>query len=291
MSQRKTDSNQQGNERFVLQGKALSVSTPCVMGILNVTPDSFSDGGQHDSLTTALKRVSRMVAEGAAIIDVGGESTRPGAEPVPLDQELERVIPVIRRAVPEFPGVMFSVDTTKPEVARQALECGAQMVNDVSGLRAAPELADLCADHDAALVIMHSRGTPKTMQKQTGYEDVVGEIYRFLKKQAEWARSRGVGQIVIDPGIGFGKTLEQNLQIVRHLPTFRQTGYPVLTGTSRKSMIGQLLADDNGPRPVGQRLAGSLALQYHALAQGVAVHRVHDVREARDVLDIHQALS
>lgn len=291
MSQRKTDSNQQGNERFVLQGKALSVSTPCVMGILNVTPDSFSDGGQHDSLTTALKRVSRMVAEGAAIIDVGGESTRPGAEPVPLDQELERVIPVIRRAVPEFPDVMFSVDTTKPEVARQALECGAQMVNDVSGLRAAPELADLCADHDAALVIMHSRGTPKTMQKQTGYEDVVGEIYRFLKKQAEWARSRGVGQIVIDPGIGFGKTLEQNLQIIRHLPTFRQAGYPVLTGTSRKSMIGQLLADDNGPRPVGQRLAGSLALQYHALAQGVAVHRVHDVREARDVLDIHQALS
>ncbi|MDG5766820.1 dihydropteroate synthase [Balneolales bacterium ANBcel1] len=261
------------------------------MGILNVTPDSFSDGGHYAGTEPALQRIRQMVEEGAAIVDVGGESTRPGSDPVPEAEELARVIPVLERAVPEFPGVMFSVDTTKPEVARRALECGAHMVNDVSGLRAAPELADLCAEHRAALVIMHSRGTPKTMQQQTGYQDVVGEILEFLEQKVAYARSRGVESIVVDPGIGFGKTLEQNLQIMRHLHTFSRTGCPVLVGASRKSLIGQLLAGKDGPRPVDNRLAGSLALQYHALTLGATICRVHDVREARDVLDVFLALS
>lgn len=278
-------------KRFVLKGKALSVPTPAIMGVLNITPDSFSDGGEITEPDAALDRIARMVDEGARLIDVGGESTRPGSDPVPEARELHRVIPVLERAVPAFPETMFSVDTTKYEVARHALECGTHMVNDVSGLQNEPRLADLCSVHGAALVIMHSQGPPKTMQKNPRYTDAVTEIADFLKTKAEMASRSGVPQILVDPGIGFGKTLEHNLQLIARLSEICESGFPVLVGASRKSLLGKLLADDQGERPVNKRLAGTLALHYHALLQGAAVLRVHDVREACDSLEVFQALS
>lgn len=290
MNNRKTESEKYP-KRFVLTGKALSVSTPCIMGVLNVTPDSFSDGGQFDTADRALERIGQMVQDGAAIIDVGGESTRPGSDPVPESEELNRVIPVLKKAVTAFPETMFSIDTTKYEVARQALACGVQMVNDVSGLRKEPRLADLCAEHDAVLAIMHSLATPKTMQDRPEYDDVNKEIAGFLKEKVVYANQKGVRQVVIDPGIGFGKTANHNLQIIAQLNTFTRIGYPVLIGASRKSVIGEILANDSGPRPVENRLAGTLALHYHALMHGASILRVHDVREARDSLDVFKAIS
>jgi len=279
------------SKRFVLRGKALSVSAPAIMGVLNVTPDSFSDGGEVRDVESALKRVAQMVESGADLIDVGGESTRPGSDPVTPEEELRRVIPVLEKALPAFPRTMFSIDTTKYEVASQALECGVHMVNDVSGLQNSPALAELCAGHRAALVIMHSRGAPKTMQQNPEYVDAVSEIAAFLKVKAEQAARAGVEQVIIDPGIGFGKTLQHNLQIIARLREICRLGYPVLVGASRKSMIGKLLADEHGDRPVNKRLAGTLALHYHALMQGAAILRVHDVREARDSLEVFKALS
>ena len=290
MNNRKTESAK-FSKRFVLTGKALSVSTPCIMGVLNVTPDSFSDGGEFNSVNRAVGRIGQMVREGASIIDVGGESTRPGSDPVSEQEELLRVIPILDKAVAAFPEAMFSIDTTKYEVARQALDCGVQIVNDVSGLRKEPRLAELCAQYAAILVIMHSRESPKTMQDFPQYQNVTSEIAAFLMEKATFAKKRGVSQIVIDPGIGFGKTVQQNLEIIAHLDIFTGTGYPVLIGASRKSMIGQILADEIGPRPVENRLAGTLSLHYHALMQGASVLRVHDVRDAYDSLEIFKAVT
>jgi len=286
-----SESDHYSYKRFVLTGKALSVSTPVIMGVLNVTPDSFSDGGELHDTHSALRRIEQMVKEGAGIIDVGGESTRPGADPVPEEEEISRVIPVLEKAIHEFPRIMFSVDTTKIGVAQRALECGVQMVNDVSGLQREPDLAGLCAEHDAILVLMHSKGSPQTMQLQPEYDDVIGEITRFLQLQAAAASTSGVKQIVVDPGIGFGKTLQHNLEIIARLGSFRDLGYPLLIGASRKSMIGRILADQQGERPVNKRLAGTLSLHYHALMQGADILRVHDVREARDSLEVFKAIS
>lgn len=261
------------------------------MGVLNVTPDSFSDGGLANEVRTAMERIETMAHEGAVIIDVGGESTRPGSEPVTEEDEARRVIPVLEQAVPTFPEVMFSIDTTKAGVAKQALDCGVQIVNDVSGLRKEPHLAALCAEYGALLVIMHSITTPKTMQQRPEYEDVIGEIAQFLKKQAATARSAGVHQIILDPGIGFGKTVSHNLQIIARLNELAGPEHPLLVGASRKSFIGKLLADESGDRPVRERLAGTLALHYHALMQGADILRVHDVREARDSLEVFKAVS
>jgi len=284
-------SDQNSPKRFVLTGKALSVSTPAIMGVLNVTPDSFSDGGEVRDVSSALERISEMVEEGADLVDVGGESTRPGSDPVTEKEELQRVIPLLEKAVPAFPRTMFSIDTTKHEVARQALACGVHMVNDVSGLQKEPRLAELCAGYQAILVIMHSKGSPRTMQHDPDYNNAVSEIVAFLKQGAQAAEKAGVTQIVIDPGIGFGKTLHHNLEIIARLGDFCSPGYPVLVGASRKSMIGKLLADKSGDRPVNKRLAGTLALHYHALMQGAAILRVHDVREAKDSLEVFKAVS
>jgi len=291
-----TESGDISDKRFVLKGKALAASglvevdTPAAMGILNVTPDSFSDGGIYSRADEAARRTERMIREGAAIVDIGGESTRPGSEPVSGQEELDRVIPVIGKVVRTFPSTMFSIDTTKYEVARRALDYGVQMINDVSGLQKEPRLADLAAEYEAILVIMHSRGTPKVMQHSPQYGDVIGEIAGFLKKQAEMAGKRGVEQVVIDPGIGFGKTVNHNLQIIAQFNTFKALRYPVLIGASRKSVIGKVLADDSGERPVDQRLAGTLALHYHALMQGADILRVHDVREAVDGINIYRSV-
>lgn len=256
------------------------------MGILNLTPDSFSDGGQYSDVDSAISRVGAMVEAGAEIIDVGGESTRPGSDGVSEKTELGRVMPVLEAVIPLFPDVVFSIDTTKYEVARQALKTGAAIVNDVSGLQKEPRLAGLCAEHNTCLVIMHSQGAPRTMQENPQYDDVVQDIVTFFEKQVELARREGVEKIILDPGIGFGKTLEQNLRLIAHLDEFKKAGFPVMIGASRKAMIGAIL----GGRPTNERIFGTVAVHYHSLLKGADIIRVHDVKEASDSLRIFKAV-
>ena len=252
---------------------------PAVMGILNVTPDSFSDGGRWNDPPRALERAVRMVEEGAHVIDVGGESTRPGAGEVPAAEEIGRVVPVIRLLRENLPDLPVSVDTRKAQVAREALEAGARWVNDVSALRHDPDLAELCAEKDCPLVLMHMRGEPRTMQKDVRYDDPVAEIHAFLRERAAFALQRGIRQerILLDPGIGFGKRPQDNLEILRRLAEFRTLGFPLLVGTSRKSFIGHCLG-----RPVEERLPGTAATVAAAVLAGARVVRVHDVRAMAD---------
>lgn len=265
----------------------LEKSRPAVMGILNATPDSFSDGGQHNSLSSGMDKIHIMIKYGATIIDVGGESTRPGAAPVSEEEELNRVIPLLKASVPAFGSeAVFSVDTTKYEVARAALDAGVKIINDVSGMQNEPRLADLCAEYDAAYVIMHSQGSPETMQDNPEYGDVVEDVYSYLREAADKARDRGVKHVILDPGIGFGKTRAHNLKLLARLDKFTEIGFPVLIGASRKSVIGQVL----GGRPVEERLTGTLAFHYHALMKGADIIRVHDVKEADDTVKIYQAV-
>jgi dihydropteroate synthase len=267
-------------------GRRLRLDRPLVMGVLNVTPDSFSDGGRHAGLDLACAHARAMVEAGADIIDVGGESTRPGAEPVSLQEELDRVIPVLERLHAER-DVVLSVDTSKPEVMRAALDAGAGMLNDVNGLRA-PGAVDVAALGAAAVCVMHMQGQPRSMQQRPEYADVVAEVTDFLAGRAELLRTRGVAgeRIVLDPGFGFGKTLEHNLALFRSLQELAALGYPLLVGVSRKSMIGALLGD----RPVSDRLFGSVAAALVAARSGASILRVHDVRETVDALTIQRAL-
>lgn len=256
------------------------------MGILNATPDSFSDGGQFVHLPSAIDRIYLMLKEGAQIIDIGGESTRPNAEPVSEQEELNRVIPVLKKAVEYFPEAEYSIDTTKYEVAKQSLELGATIINDVSGLRKEPRLAELCAEFDATYVLMHSIGDPKTMQNKPEYGDVIEEVSAFFEEKLAVLNQAGVKKIALDPGIGFGKTLEHNLKLIARLDTFKKFGFPVLVGASRKSMIGQLL---NGCPPK-ERVNGTVAVHYHALVNGANILRVHDVKEANESIRIFNAI-
>ncbi|MFN1834814.1 dihydropteroate synthase [Balneola sp. MJW-20] len=262
------------------------IHMPLVMGILNATPDSFSDGGRYLDPARALDRIHLMIRDGAQIIDVGGESTRPGSEPVSEQEELDRVIPILERAVKTFSSVHFSIDTTKYTVAKEALDLGVQIVNDVSGMQKEPRLADLCAEYDAHYVIMHSQGDPKTMQDDPRYSDVVNDIYRFFSEKIREARARGAKKLILDPGIGFGKTQEHNLRLLADLDKFLDLNFPILVGASRKSMIGKIL----GGRPVEERVAGTLAVHYHSMMKGARIFRVHDVREAADSIKIFQAI-
>jgi dihydropteroate synthase len=261
-------------------------NAPIVMGILNVTPDSFSDGGKYFSLDDAVERAKEMVHQGAAILDIGGESTRPGSAPVDEKTELSRTIPVIEAIHKAMPEAVLSIDTTKYEVAHQAIKAGATVVNDVSGLRKEPRLAELCAKNDAALVIMHSIGDPQTMQNNPHYGDVVAEVEQFLLEKTQLAQQAGVKTIVWDYGLGFGKTLEHNLALLRATKRFVARGYPLLVGASRKRMIGELL----GGRPVDGRVAGSVAAHLWAAASGAHIVRVHDVQETADALRIWRVL-
>ena len=241
-----------------------------VMGILNVTPDSFSDGGEWFERDRAVMRGHEMIAEGADVVDVGGESTRPGALPVPADEELARVVPVVEALAGE---VRISVDTTKEVVAEAALSAGATLLNDVSA-----SLWPVAARHGAGWVAMHRRGTPATMQLDPHYDDVVAEVSDLLVERAGRASAAGVAEVWIDPGIGFGKTVDHNLSLLASLDGLVDTGYPVLVGTSRKSFLGRLgRLPDGTPAPVHQRLPGSLATATWAMHQGVAMVRVHDV--------------
>ena len=261
-----------------------------IMGILNVTPDSFSDGGQCSSREEALAHAEKMIAEGADIIDVGGESTRPGAEPISVEEEIERVVPVIESLSQRF-ETPISVDTTKSEVARAALAAGASIVNDVSALRFDFYVADAVARAGAGLVLMHSRGTPATMHRLPPVADVMEEVVSSLRASIHMAERRGVKResIVIDPGIGFGKSQSQNLELIARLHelTAAFPDYPLLIGTSRKSFIGRILADDSGtPAPAAERLYGTLATVAIAVFKGAHIVRVHDVKPTLDAIRV-----
>jgi dihydropteroate synthase len=243
------------------------------MGILNVTPDSFSDGGKYNTLTAAVKRAEDMIAQGATIIDVGGESSRPFSQPVSAEEEMKRVLPVIEELA-EL-KVPISVDTYKPEVADRALGAGASIVNDIYGLRK-DGMAEVIKDYDAGVVIMHMKGEPKNMQLNPHYENVVSEVLAFLRERVEHATKKGIDmeRIVIDPGIGFGKRVEDNLMLLKSIGSFRALGVPILVGVSRKSYIGKLLNVD-----VDERLEGTVASNVIALMNGASIFRVHDVQE------------
>lgn len=257
-----------------------------LMGIVNVTPDSFSDGGRYFEPAQAISHGVKLVEEGADIIDVGGESTRPGARPVSGREEVERVIPVIRGLRREL-SAPISVDTYKADVARAALDEGADMVNDISALRFDPAMAPLVAAEKVPVVLMHMQGTPRTMQRRPHYRDVVEEVKGFLRDQIRFAVQAGVDleRIIIDPGIGFGKELEHNLALLRALPALADLGRPVLVGPSRKTFIGKIL--DVGPE---ERLEGSLAAAVAAVLGGASVIRTHDVKEARRAIRVADAM-
>lgn len=257
-----------------------------VMGVLNVTPDSFSDGGQFNQLDAAVEQASHLITAGADWIDVGGESTRPGAATVSVEEEIKRVIPVIKAIKSKFPKQAISIDTSKPEVMDAALHVGATMINDVNALQAEDAIA-VAVRHDAQVCLMHKQGTPADMQDQPAYEDVVQEVLDFFEVRVEACLAAGMDadRIILDPGIGFGKTLAHNIQLIQHTATFKQMGFPLLLGVSRKSMFGELLQ-----RPVDERLAGSLAVAQFAYLQGADYFRVHDVAATVDVLKTSQTL-
>lgn len=255
-----------------------------VMGIVNVTPDSFSDGGLYALPKVAIRHARWLAEDGADILDIGGESTRPGSDPVSAEEELRRVLPVIE-ALAREDRFLLSVDTMKPEVADVCLQAGARIVNDVTGLRN-PAMLEVAARHNAAVVIMHMRGTPKTMQTAPHYDDVAGEIGAYLQQQAARARAAGIEDIAIDPGIGFGKTAAHNFEILRRMAEFTSLGYPVLVGPSRKSFLGTL----PGMEASEQRLEGTIAACVVAAMQGARVLRVHDVAECKRALRVVDAV-
>jgi dihydropteroate synthase len=265
-----------------------------IMGILNFTPDSFSDGGQFFTLDSGLAHAEQMISEGADIIDVGGESTRPGGEPVSAEEEIKRVVPVIESLVNRF-DVPISVDTTKSEVARAALDAGAAIVNDISALRFDFYVADAAARAGAGLVLMHSRGTPATMHRLPPVADIMEEVTHSLRASVNMAERRGVKResIVIDPGIGFGKSQEQNLELIAKLDQLIAAfpDYPLLIGTSRKSFIGRILADSTGtPAPADDRLHGTMATITAAILHGAHIVRVHDVKATAETIRVTESL-
>jgi len=257
------------------------------MGILNVTPDSFSDGGRFFSEQEVIDQVERLIAEGADIIDVGGESSRPGAAAVSLGEELRRVLPTIQ-AIRQRYAIPISVDTTKGEVARQAIAAGANIVNDISGLRFDPEMVEVVRETGVHTVVMHMQGSPRTMQENPAYGDVVREIRCFLRDRTDWAVAAGIKreQLIIDPGIGFGKTVSHNLSILKHLAEFRSLGYPLLIGHSRKAFLGKILGLSTDERDLA-----TAVLSAHCAAHGVAILRVHDVAKTRQATRLMDALT
>jgi dihydropteroate synthase len=254
------------------------------MGILNVTPDSFSDGGRFFAPEAAVRRGMEMAEEGADFIDIGGESTRPGSDPLPFEEEVRRIVPVIERLAKAI-DVPLSVDTYKSSVARAALDAGAVIVNDISALHFDPGVAQVTARAKASIILMHIKGTPKTMQEAPVYDDLIGEVSAFLAEGIARARASGIDQVIVDPGIGFGKTLAHNLQLLRELREFQRLGCPVLVGPSRKSFIGKLL-----DLPVDHRLEGTAAAVSAAIMNGAQIVRIHDVQEMRHVARIIDAI-
>jgi dihydropteroate synthase len=256
-----------------------------IMGVVNTTPDSFSDGGKYDTLDKALAHASRLVDEGADLLDIGGESSRPGSQPVEAGEEIERTVPLIR-AVREISDIPISIDTVKPEVMRAAVDAGAGMINSIWALRQAGEL-ETAAELDVPVCLMHMQGTPETMQRNPVYDDVVAEVRDFLARRVDAALEAGIRleNIVIDPGFGFGKTIDHNLSLLKNLPVLRELGVPVLAGLSRKKMIGTIL-----DRPVDERLYGSLSAAVMAAMLGADILRVHDVGATVEAIAMVRAL-
>jgi dihydropteroate synthase len=261
-----------------------------IMGILNVTPDSFSDGGQFFSLEAAVSHARELVAEGAEIIDVGGESTRPGADPVLLEEELRRIIPVIKKIRAQFPSVLISVDTYKAATARQAIRAGADIINDITALRGDPGMIEVVLESGAAVVLMHMQGQPKTMQVAPSYQDVVSEVVAFLRDRRDWLVDRGVDResIAIDPGFGFGKRLSDNIKLMRNLEAFSVLAQPLLIGVSRKSGLAQLAGDS--ALPAAKRIWPTVALTCLLREKGAHLLRVHDVKPNLEALRMTEAI-
>jgi len=261
----------------------LTFERTLIMGVVNVTPDSFSDGGLYFDTKSAVAHAKQLVLDGADLIDVGGESTRPGAMPLSVEQETQRVLPVVTRLVQEL-SVPVSIDTHKPQLAESCLKAGAHLLNDITGL-SDPSMVALAAAYNVPVVIMHMQGTPTTMQEHPTYHDVIAEINTFFKQRVATARAGGVKNIILDPGIGFGKTLEHNLLILKHLDAFMTHGWPVLVGPSRKSFIGMITG-----LPAQERLEGTIAAVAVAVMNGAHVVRVHDVRACKRAIQVAEAI-
>ncbi len=261
---------------------------PVVVGILNVTPDSFSDGGDFFDPEAAAEHASALLDEGAGIVDVGGESTRPGSDPVSQEEEVRRVVPVIERILAARPDALVSVDTYRSATAAAALEAGASIINDVTALRGDPRMAQIAAEARCPVILMHMQGEPKTMQREPRYEDVVTEVRNFLESRAGHAIADGVGpeDIVVDPGIGFGKTMDHNLALLRNLEDIVDLGFPVLVGASRKMFIGKI----TGVEEAADRVFGTVATTVLAYEKGATLFRVHDVRANREALAVAEAV-
>ena len=258
-----------------------------LMGVLNITPDSFSDGGDYNNLEEASQRAATLVEAGADILDIGGQSTRPGAKQISPEEELERVIPIIKR-IRKHLNIPISVDTTRAEIAQQAVQAGADIVNDISGGMFDADMLTTVAELEVPIILMHIRGTPETMQQMTDYEDLVGEIIAVLEERLSAAEAAGIARsrLLIDPGIGFGKTAEQNLELLRQLDQFQSLGVPILVGTSRKSFIGKIINQDD-PK---QRVWGTASTCCAAIAQGADILRVHDLPQMWEVAKVADAI-
>lgn len=274
------------NNKLSCDGSHLDLSSPKIMGILNVTPDSFSDGGKFNTCDAAIEQAFLMAEQGASIIDIGGESTRPGASAVTTQEEIDRVVPVIEALKSGNLAAAISVDTSKPEVMKQAVAAGAGLINDVRALQE-PGALDTVASLDVPVCLMHMQGEPRSMQKNPQYGNVVKDIVRFFTMRIEECRKAGIARsrLLIDPGFGFGKALEHNLSLLKHLHTFKELGLPVLVGISRKSMIGAIL-----DKEVNERLIGSISAASIAMMNGADIIRVHDVAETMDALKVCSAV-
>ena len=269
------------NLQYTFKNKILNFDTPKIMGIVNVTPDSFSDGGKYFSVDDAVKHALKLINDGADIIDIGGESTRPGSDSVSLEEELRRTIPVIKNIVQQAKDIIVSIDTTKSEVAKQALDIGASIINDISGLTFDEKMIDVAKEYDAGIVLMHIKGNPKTMQDNPEYIDVVKEVYDYLLVQSIKSKQNDVDKIIVDPGIGFGKRVEDNFTLIKNLDYFQSLGYPVMIGLSKKSFIGKTLNLDSDEREIG-----TIILETVSILKSARIIRTHNVKYCNQIVKL-----
>lgn len=269
------------NPQYTFKNKKLSFDIPKIMGIVNVTPDSFSDGGKYFSIDDAVNQALKLIDEGADIIDIGGESTRPGSDSVSLDEEIRRTIPVIKNILHQRKDIIVSIDTTKSEVARQSLDAGASIINDISGLTFDEKMIDIAKEYDAGIVIMHIKGNPKTMQDNLEYTNVVKEVYDFLLVQSIKSKQNGVDKIIVDPGIGFGKRVEDNFTLIKNLDYFQSLGYPLIIGLSKKSFIGKTLNLDPDQREIG-----TVILETVSILKSARIIRTHNVKYCNQIVKL-----
>lgn len=269
------------NLTYIFKNKELSFAIPKIMGIVNVTPDSFSDGGKYFSIDQAVTQGLKLIDEGADIVDIGGESTRPGSDSVSLEEELKRTTPVIKSILHLRKDAIISIDTTKSEVAKQALDNGAQIINDISGLTFDENMTQVAKEYDSCVVIMHIKGNPKTMQDNPEYTDVVKEVYDFLLVQSIKSKQNGVDKIIVDPGIGFGKRIEDNFSLINNLEYFQSLGYPVMVGLSKKSFIGRTLDLD-----INQRDVGTVIMETISILKSARIIRTHNVKYCNQIVKL-----